>query len=508
MSHFHPSDSPVFALTNLPEVVKGALFSRYSRSPDSIKDILAKEFLDEGEGKAEAFYDRVLGAYGDDSVAELGGAHIACENISDLLAQEIANSRIGISILQQSTRYVKYGRDGVVPYFIPEDINEHPEARSIYVEAADYLFETYHNLLPKTIAELSWSYPQGDTPFGAYTRSLNAKALDLLRGLLPVGVKTNLGLYGNGRAYEYLLVKLNASELPEARQLADRMKIALDGVIAPFVKRSDEPRGKAYSEYLRVCRSSVKANTPRYLINRDSNDYLFGKIYPDGNNVHLLSWDTNAIESMVEAIFYADSNASLSEIVEYVGGMNDREKQQVLDSYCSTRSSRHQRPGRALEVAEYVFEITADIGIYRDLHRHRLCTEIPQELGVDLGFETPDGLRSLGENLAGDYEYAIESVKRSVRKLYELGFAVSAKYLIPMAFRRRWLLKLNLREVIHLCELRSQPSGHTGYRKIAWEIADDIIDSQPMLASQFKFVDRSVSDLGRLKAEVKLEDRS
>lgn len=506
--HFHPSNSPIFALTNLPEVVKGALFSRYSRSPDSIKDILAKEFLDEGEGKAEAFYDRVLGAYGDDSVAELGGAHIACENISDLLAQEIANSRIGISILQKSTRYVKYGADGATPYFIPSDIDNHPMARSIYIKATDLLFDTYHALLPRTIAALKFKHPQGDTPIGAYDRSLNAKALDLLRGLLPVGTKTNLGLYGNGRAYEYLLVKLNASELPEAQAIASQMKIALDGVIAPFVKRADEPRGRAYSEYLKRSRSGTKANTPRYLKHRDSNAFIFGEHLGWANSVHLSAWDTNAFESIIEAIFYADSNASISDIVEWVGGMDDDEKQQILDSYCSNRSSRHQRPGRALELAEYTFEITADIGIYRDLHRHRLCTEIPQGLGVDLGYETPDELNSLGQDLTVDYQDAIESVKQAYRRLYELGFTATAKYLIPMAYRRRWLLKINLREIIHLCELRSQPSGHIGYRKIAWEIADTIINRQPMLASQFKFVDRSVSELGRLNAEVKLEEKS
>lgn len=502
--HFYPPDSNVFALVDLPEVVKGALFSRYSRSPDSLKDILAKEFTIEGEGKAEAFYDRVLGAYGDDSVAELGGAHIAIEDVSDVVAQEILASRIGISSLAKSTRYVDFGKTRT-PYFTPVDIDKDACAAQLYHATMRSLYQTYNNLLPRVFDRLKQSYPQLDVSSGAYSRSIHSKALDLIRGLLPLATMTNLGLFGNGRAYEYLIVKLSASVHVEAHDLARKLKVALDGTIAPFVKHSTGARGLAYRDYLEDLRFLTGKEMPLEL--RDF-DPLVNDLSSHLTGVEIVNYDVLATESVVEGIVYPGSNKSFAEVESFVASLNGSDKHDILKAYASERSSRHQRPGRALELTDYTFEICTDIGAYRDLHRHRLTTELCQGMTAALGYEIPSELITLGCDIAEDYAIALDGAKSAFDRLVERKFDRSAAYVLPMAYRCRWLHKMNLREAVHLIELRSQPAGHINYRQIAWAMADEIATVTPLLASQLRFVDRSSSQLGRLKAEIRTEEKN
>src|SRR6195256_5058788 len=162
--YFTNLDRPVFALRNLPEVVKGALFSRYSRTEKSLRRVLLDEFINEpdsgferlagaGAGaddmvavrRAEEFYERVLVGYGDDSVAELAGAHVAVEQVSMLAAKALEDSRIGISPLEKSTRYVRSARAGPAGPYLYHRSAELPNP--LYEKTADALFETYGRLI-------------------------------------------------------------------------------------------------------------------------------------------------------------------------------------------------------------------------------------------------------------------------------------------------------------------------------------------------------------------------
>src|SRR5207302_7607086 len=154
-AHFTNLDGPVFALVNLPETVKGALFARYSRYPGTLRRLFLDEFAadlpeaagwdgDEGE-RAAQLYERIFVGYGDDSVAQLGGAHIACEWVSNVLTKVLQRPRLG-AYLEQSTRYIPY--DTPMPgggYRYHRD----PELGPIYTEAMDALFGTYSYLLPR-----------------------------------------------------------------------------------------------------------------------------------------------------------------------------------------------------------------------------------------------------------------------------------------------------------------------------------------------------------------------
>src|SRR5689334_8098599 len=291
--YFTNLDRPVFALRNLPEVVKGALFSRYSRTEKSLRKVLLDEFINEpdsgfdrlagappqgssrsqGEAsdfvgiadddmvavrRAEEFYERVLVGYGDDSVAELAGAHVAVEQVSTLAAKALEDSRIGISPLEKSTRYVRFDRPGFDGRYLYRRGSElsHPE----YEPAADALFETYSALVEPVTDAIRSRFPQeeGETD-RAWKSATRAKALDLLRGLLPAGTLTNLGLFGNGRSFEYLITKMAAHELPESRRLATDLHRELSLVIPAFVRRAlDEKYGKPAAERMAGIRESVK----------------------------------------------------------------------------------------------------------------------------------------------------------------------------------------------------------------------------------------------------------
>src|SRR5271169_4514621 len=282
-------DQPVFALVNLPEVVKGALFARYSRSPKSLRRLFLEEFVGDldvsgdatvdatvGLERAEQLYERVFVEYGDDSVAQLGGVHLACEQSSNVLSKVLEWGRL-MSYLEQSTRYIAYDNrleSGHYRYFRPAEILESPYGAR-YVGDMDRMFDTYGGLLPIMRARVAQRFPQqaGDTDF-VYRQAVKAKSLDALRGLLPAASLSNIGLYGTGQSYEQLLLRMRAHPLPEARQYADMMLVELRKVIPSFLQRVDvKERGGEWSDYLASTRDETAQVVSR----------LWPDLSPDGS---------------------------------------------------------------------------------------------------------------------------------------------------------------------------------------------------------------------------------
>src|SRR5579872_765816 len=213
-------DQPVFALVNLPEVVKGALFARYSRSAKSLRRLFLDEFVGDldvtgdvgvdatmGLRRAEELYERVFFEYGDDSVSQLGGVHLACEQASNVLTKVLEWGRL-MAYLEQSTRYIVYDSrlpSGHYRYFRDPEVLEGPVGAR-YVGDMDRMFDAYRTSLPEMQSFLTAQFPKtpGDSDF-VYRQSIRAKALDSLRGLLPAASLSNVGIYGTGQAYEQLL---------------------------------------------------------------------------------------------------------------------------------------------------------------------------------------------------------------------------------------------------------------------------------------------------------------
>jgi thymidylate synthase ThyX len=503
--YFTNLDRPVFALRNLPEVVKGALFSRYSRTEKSLRRVLLDEFINEPDSgfekldetttesddmvavrRAEEFYERVLVGYGDDSVAELAGAHVAVERVSTLAAKALEDSRIGISPLEKSTRYVRFDRpgpDGRRLYHRGPEL-EHPA----YERAADALFDTYSSLIEPLTQSIRDRFPleAGETD-RAWKSATRAKALDMLRGLLPAGTLTNLGLFGNGRAFEYLITKLAAHELPECRRLATDLHRELSLVIPAFVKRAiDERYGRPAAERM----TAIASATAKLALRPGRAG--------SGPSVRLIEYDRDAERKVVAAALFPQSDA----------GWEDQtgDPAVILEALLGDRANRRQRPPRALEHAQYTFEIVANFAAYRDLHRHRMLTQERQLLGTSLGYDIPNGLAELG--MEGRFQVAVEAAATAHKRLeLEAGPAL-AQYVVPLAFHVRWYFRVNLREVYHLCELRTTPQGHPDYRWVAQEMFRLVSQVHPRLARYASFVDMGPGDeLERRHAERRLDEK-
>jgi thymidylate synthase ThyX len=514
-------DAPIFGLRNLPEVVRGALFSRYRRSDKSLRRILLDEFINAPESgfqgivgatagagyadqlvavqQAESFYERVLIGYGDDSVAELGGAHLACEGISNIAAKALEDSRIGLSPLEKSTRYVIFNRkvDGRYRYLREPAIMASRHAGR-YEAALDGLFDTYSQLLEPAIAWAQAANPREEgVSRRAYTSATRAKAFDLLRGLLPMATLTNVGLFGNGRAFEYLLTKLYASELAELRDLAGRMQVALDTLIPSFVRRAKTERGQAMQTYMRASRARVAELVGRLPAPPAEAE---GQPAP----VSLAGYDADAELRVLVAIIYPHTGLTLEQARAVAERLPAAEREALIAAYVGERANRFQRPGRAFEEARYTFDIVADLGAYRDLQRHRMLTQERQAYTVRLGHYTPPELQEAG--LAQPYAQALERAADAF-DVIAAELPEAAQYVVPLAFRVRWRVTLNLREVYHLAELRSAPQGHPSYRAVAQAIYTLVRAVHPALAAGMRFVDMGGYSLERLQAERRLDEK-
>ncbi len=512
---FSNMDKDIFVIKNLPDVVKGALFSRYSRTTKSLRRVLLDEFIKKPEmgfndivgttasaGQADAiraaeeFYDRVLVDYGDDSVAELGGAHIACENVSMIATKVLEDSRIGLSPLEKSTRYVFFDqKDGDSYKFYKEPVIMGSNFADTYLDTMNLLFNTYSKMIEPVKKFVIGQFPKADDVSDrAYQATIRAKACDLIRGLLPAATLTNLGIYGNGRAFEYLLFKMNAHPLAEMRNIAGSMKNELGSVIPSFVKRVSESHGEAFVAYLRNSREGVLKTA-----------YRFNAIESSQKAVTLTDYDKDAELKIVSAILYPHSNLPEERIRAIVAGMNEEERNKILRAYASHRSNRRHRPGRAFENAYYKFDIVGNFGMFRDLHRHRMLTQERQSLTTHHGFDMPKGIGECG--LDGDFKDAMLAAKSAFEQISKK-FPAEAQYAVPLAYRMRWYFTLNLREVYHLCELRSVRQGHPDYRLVAQKMFEEVKKVHPNLAGFAKFLDTNSYGLERLEAEKKIDRKT
>jgi thymidylate synthase ThyX len=509
-------DGPVFALVNLPEVVKGALFARYSRSAKSLRRLFLDEFVGDldmsgdagvdatvGLRRAEELYDRVFLEYGDDSVAQLGGVHLACEQSSNLLTKVLEWGRL-MAYLEQSTRYVPYDSrltTGHYRYHRDPEVLESPLGAR-YVGDMDRMFDTYRQSLPELQSWLAKRFPQqpGDSDF-VYRQSIRAKALDALRGLLPAASLSNVGIYGTGQSYEMLLLRMRAHPLPEARRYAELMLEELRKVIPSFLQRVDIPeRGGVWAQYL----ADARART----------DEVVQRLWPDASeaggaevsSVRLVDWDPEGEDKVVAAMCYPLTALPDEEVLRRVRALGAEDRRALVAAYVGERSNRRHRPGRAFERTEYRFDVVSDYGAFRDLQRHRMLTIEWQDLGPGLGFEVPDVVEEAG--LAQHYE---SSMARSadLHDTMAPRFPVQAAYAVALAFRVRYAMQMNAREAMHLVELRSGEQGHPTYRVVAQDMHRLIAEQagHRLIAEAMAFVDHGAHDLERLGAERRAEAR-
>jgi thymidylate synthase ThyX len=512
--YFTNLDSPVFALVNLPEVVKGALFARYSRSPKSLRRLFLDEFVSEldvtgdatidatvGLHRAEELYERVFVEYGDDSVAQLGGVHLACEQASNLLTKVLEWGRL-MSYLEQSTRYIAYDSriGGRYRYYRDPDLLASPLGTR-YIGDLDRLFDIYADLVPRMQDFFREAVPkeEGDSDF-VYRQAIRARAFDAVRGILPGASLSNVGIYGTGQGYEQLLLRMRAHPLPEARRYAAMMLDELRKVIPSFLKRVDLPeRGQAWSSYLSGRQEAMHEVAAR----------LFPPtVDPEpAPPVALTSFDPDAEVKLVTAMLYPHTHLPERQIEDRVRAMTAAERMAVVDAYVGDRANRRHKPGRGLERLNYRFDVLADYGAFRDLQRHRMLTVEWQTLSPRHGYTRPDVVDAAG--FAGEFDAAMSRSAELHDALFER-FPAQAPYAVSLAYHVRFVMQLNAREAMHLIELRTTPQGHPAYRRVAQEMHRLIAEEagHPAVAALMRHVDLATEPaLGRLAAERRAEAR-
>ena len=508
--HVTNLDRPVFGLVNLPETVKGALFARYSRYQGTLRRMFLDEFAeslpagppdwegDEG-GRAAELYERIFLGYGDDSVAQLGGAHVACEWVSNVLTKILQRPRLG-AYLEQSTRYIAY--DAPMPgggYRYYRD----PALGPRYEAAMDGLFSTYAAALPEVTAWAAERFPAGpnESP-AAHARAVTAKALDLLRGLLPAASLSHMGIFATGQTYEQLILHLLAHPLPEAREYGRMILREIQAVMPSFVARVERPdRGGEWIGYLEAREAAADAWAARLGLGRAD-----AAARDAGPSVRLLHVDGDE-ETLLAALLFEAAAASEEETRRHVAALDGQERARLLADLVGTRANRRHRPGRGFEALRYRFEIVSDYGAFRDLQRHRMLTVQWQRLSPDLGAGVPDEVAEAGQ---GDrYRAALDASAAEFERLAAAGLPRAAPYALCLGYRIRYVLDMNAREAMQLIELRSGREGHPSYRAVAHELHAQIAAVHPAVADAMTHVDRTAEPrLERILSEMRTQART
>jgi thymidylate synthase ThyX len=500
--HFTDLEGPIFALIDLPEAVKGALFARYSRTTKSLRRLFLDEFADEngeapigtetGRARAARLYESVFVEYGDDSVAQLGGVHLACEQSSQLLAKALEWGRLA-AYLEQSTRYMRYDDrpGGRWRATVPPELEGTPLETS-YVEMLDDVFERYGRMYDPLREHFERKHPkqEQDSDF-VYRQTIMAKTCDALRQLLPAGTRSNLGIYATGQSYEQLLMRLAVHPLAEMREYGALMKPQLDRVIPEFLKRVDVPeRGLAWSAYWKDVRERTEDLAA---------ELMDGVAAEDRPVVTLTDHDPEGELKVTAAVLYAASDLPDDQVLAAVRAMGADARAEILRASVGTRSNRRHKPGRAWERTQYRFDVVCDYGAFRDLQRHRPLTIEWQRLTPALGFETPDDVEEAG--LGDDWRAAMARSRETHDEIAAAGLLDAAQYAVAMAYRIRFAMQMTAREAMHLTELRSQPAGHPAYRRVAQEMHRAIAEVHPAIAEAFTYLSYDDVDLERLEAE-------
>lgn len=506
----------VFAITNL-QGLTGAVYARYSRAPGGMRKTLLKEFLQEGNidpKKADELIQRVLVAYGDDSVGELEGAHLSLESISNLATKEIQDRRIGGSPIEQSTRYVVYDQKdtyGRYRYVRPQEVID-AGILNEYEAGLNSIFDTYVGLIKPMEDYFRTRKPLEDAAYDlkgkgtkqkradltddkerkawdrTYKFDLRSKTCDTLRILLPAATGTNMGVFGNGRFYQNLISHLLTHPLAEMHMIANSAHESLSHQIPQYVRRA------AKNEFIAKTRDTMWKLT----------DELLKDIKPESPTPASLFDEKHEeyMDNIAAQMLFAYSEHPLAQLKKLVKGWNKETKEKIFKTYMGERITRRDRPGRALEFGYPLhYELVADFGIYRDLQRHRMLTQERQLLTPYLGYEIP------AELVQAKVDDQIKKAFDTSRDLYELikrkTDRYAAQYAVLFGYNLRWVMGMNDRAAMHMWELRTTPQGHPRYRKVCQEMHRLLKEREPMRAEAMKFVDYGDYYWSRADSEAK-----
>jgi len=482
----------VFRETLSPTMIAAAM-ARLSRRSDDMRVTILDEFAG-AAGKDEKLLQRVITAYGDDSVQQLVGLHLVVEKASNLLTKKLEWGRLA-AYLEQSTRYIYFDQkdeNGNYRYHIPEHFDAN--LKLTYMKAMDSIFDKYSLMvhhLTKYIADKSTT-PASERDM-AWKGAVRAQACDVIRPVLPVSTQSTVGIYASGQALESLIMHLLSDELKEAQNVGQQLLDEARKVIPTFLERADKPaRGGATIAYRANTRKSVETIAQELLPQQ------YGQ-YEDP--VRLTNvWPRNELD-LVPDMLYEHSHLSLKEIKHEVDSWDYAQKSSVFQAYMGERLNRRHKPGRAIENAHYSWDLVCDYGIFRDLQRHRMVDDMEwQYLTPRYGYEIPDLVEEA--ELTELFEDCFDISLRLHSVLQAAGHELDAQYATLLGHRMRWKMTYNAREAFHFNELRTSPQGHPGYRKLVLQMHEKLAEIHPMLADAMIFVNNDEDEeLTRLAAE-------
>lgn len=489
------TEGNVYAFSDqMSPVTIAAAMARLSRRADDMRITILDEFSSSTSKKDEKLLQRVITAYGDDSVQQLVGQHVVVEGASNLLTKKLEWGRLA-SYLEQSTRYIFFDQkdeQGRYKYVIPSNLKG--EALQKYVEIMDEIFDTYSVMVRElTDYVRTKSKTPKDEQDIAWKGATKAQACDAIRPVLPVATKSTVGIFASGQALESLIMHLLSDELVESKETGQKMLDESRKVLSTFLERADKPeRGGAAIAYRANTREATKDLADAYLPENHS---------AESEPVDLVSyWPKNEMD-LVADMLYEHSSLPLRDIQKNVESWDYDRKEQVFKAYIGERLNRRHKPGRALEKAHYSWDLVCDYGIFRDLQRHRMVDDLQwQQLTPRYGYDIPELVDEAG--LTEKFQHCFDKSLELYSVLTSAGYENEAQYATLLGHKMRWKITYNARQAFHFHELRTTPHGHPGYRKLVKQMHDKVCQVHPIIGQAMKFVNQDEDpELTRLAAE-------
>ena len=470
-------DKDIYALKNLPPEVVSVLFAYVSRSPASFRDNLLKllksgdllpkgsfteatDYFTSAEEKAAKFHEKWVVGFGHNSVAEHACVPAAIENVSILASKVIEDARLA-AFTEKSTRYQFFDRS---KYYKPRAIMSSKFGKE-YEAVMNSLFDFYVKNTSKMLEFVKKEHPKPKEMSDKFYESITkARACDTLRYALPASTLTNIGMTINARALEHLIVKMLSHPIKEMNGIALQLKEECGKVLPTLLKAAEK------NDYISGTEQGMHSFAEPLALKPENK-----------KEVELVFSDEEAEAKLVASVLYRYSRHSFAQCLAQAKAMGKAEKEKTLDEF--TENIGSEQPLREFEHCYFTFDILVDYGAFRDIQRHRMCTQTNQILTTDHGFSIPKALKEAG--LKGEFSGLMAGAKilfDSMRA--EMPF--EAQYCVPLAFKKRVLFTWNLRELWHFIKLRSGKAGHESYRRIAQLCYSELKEKHPLLAKYLK----------------------
>jgi thymidylate synthase ThyX len=503
-NHQEPDASTdVYAVHGADPEVQAYGMAKYSRSALSMRESLA-EINDQ---KAEKFLNTFYFQYGHRSIADLAHLAFAIERLS-ILAATVVVDEPRWDGQERSTRYQDFQKSG---YYIP-DFGDDETARTRYRDTIDHLFTEYRAFSDEMFAYLRERTPRPpEMKQEAYERTLRARAFDISRYLLPLAANTSLGQIVSARTLENQVSRLLSHTHAEVRRLGELLKRAaqepaynvsdakmqeLLEYIEHEAPHAADEAGKYLRREVRVAPTLMKYAEPnayemesRRDLTTAATELLDGVAIDGAPAVDLLDDDPMEI-ALAATLLYQYSHHPYRQVRDLVESLPEAQRAEIIDLGLRHRG-RHDEVARAYCVGQrFRFDILMDIGGFRDMHRHRRCVQVVQEYTTAHGYDEPVEIADAG--LAERYERAMQRARNAAAQLASRSADEArqqSEYVIPLAFRKRTLFKMDLAEAIYISELRTGAAGHFSYRNVAYAMYEAVAQRYPALAKYFRVTD-------------------